>query len=470
MKDLTQGSIPKHLINMAFPMMIGMLIQTLYFIVDLYFVGKLGASALAGLSLAGNAMFLIFSLTQILNVSTAALIAHAVGAKDKADANLTFNQSMMIATVTGIIVCIIGYLGAEAYLNLISQDVETVSMGLAYLHWFIPCMALQFVMVSISSALRGTGIVKPTMVIQTLSILLNILLSPLLITGWGFGFAMGIAGAGLASSISVIFAVLLLCYYFKTAKKYVSVDFSLWRIDTQRIKKLLAIGLPAGGEFFLMFIYMACIYWLIQPFGADAQAGFGLGSRIMQSLFLPAMAIAFAAPAIAGQNFGAQNYQRVRETFIWSAIMTCSLMAIITLVCLSQAELMVQGFSDDKEVLLISVMFLQIICWNFVPSGIVFTCSGMFQSLGNTMPALISTATRLITFILPALWLSRQSDFQIEQLWYISVTTVCIQASVSVYLLKREFKKRLPRHDAPKANLADESGNDLDNNKVTSKS
>ena len=96
MKDLTQGSIPKHLIVMAFPMMIGMFIQTLYFLVDLYFVGKLGASALAGLSLAANAMFLVFALTQILNVSTASLISHAVGAKNNIDANLTFNQSMMI--------------------------------------------------------------------------------------------------------------------------------------------------------------------------------------------------------------------------------------------------------------------------------------------------------------------------------------------------------------------------------------
>ena len=206
-----------------------------------------------------------------------------------------------------------------------------------------------------------------------------------------------------------------------------------------------------------MFVYMGSIYWLIQPFGADAQAGFGLGSRIMQSLFLPAMAIAFAAPAIAGQNFGAQNYQRVRETFTWSAIITCSLMAILTLVCLSQAELLVQGFSDEPEVLLVSVVFLQIICWNFVPSGIVFTCSGMFQSLGNTMPALFSTATRLISFIIPALWLSQQDDFQIEQLWYVSVTTVCIQASVSFYFLKREFKKRLPKDELSRDNLANES-------------
>jgi len=174
------------------------------------------------------------------------------------------------------------------------------------------------------------------------------------------------------------------------------------------------------------------------------------------------MAIAFAAPAIAGQNFGAKNYARVKETFTWTAIMTCSFMATLTLACLNQAEWMLQGFTDDKEVLLISVMFLQIICWNFVPSSLVFTCSGLFQSLGNTMPALISTATRLLVFIIPALWISKQHGFQIEQLWYISVTTVCIQASVSFYFLKREFKKRLPEAD-----FSSEKANEFKKSKVS---
>jgi len=444
MQDLTQGSIPKHLIKMAMPMMIGMFVQTLYFLVDLYFVGKLGDTALAGLSLAGNAMFLIFALTQILNVGTAALIAQAVGRKDKADANLIFNQSIMVASIVGVCVCIIGYLGAENYLNTVSQDSVTVQAGLSYLHWFIPCMALQFVMVSVSAALRGTGIVKPTMVVQMLSILINIILSPILIAGWGTGYAMGIAGAGLASSISVVCAVFMLIYYFRLAEKYIDIDFSLWQANFTCIKRILKIGFPAGGEFFLMFIYMATIYWLIQRFGADAQAGFGLGSRIMQSLFLPAMAIAFAAPAVAGQNFGAKKYQRVRDTFRWSALLTCTLMSFLTLLCLWQPQFFVQGFSTDKGVIIISATFLQIICWNFIPSGLIFTCSGLFQSLGNTWPALISTATRLLSFLIPALWLSQQENFHIEQIWMLSVTTVVIQACLSFYLLRREFVKRLP--------------------------
>ena len=155
------------------------------------------------------------------------------------------------------------------------------------------------------------------------------------------------------------------------------------------------------------------------------------------------MAIAFAAPAIAGQNFGAKKYLRVRETFTWSAIMTCTLMTLLTIICLWRAELLLVSFTTDKQVILISAAFLQIICWNFIPSGIVFTCSGMFQSLGNTWPGLISTAARLLAFIFPALWLSNQSGFKIEQLWYISVSTVCFQALLSYYFLRREFKIRL---------------------------
>ncbi len=131
-------------------------------------------------------------------------------------------------------------------------------------------------------------------------------------------------------------------------------------------------------------------------------------------------------------------------------------MLILTLVCVWQSPLLLQGFTNDKTVLLFSVTFLQIICFNFIPSGLVFTCSGLFQAIGNTWPALISTAIRLATFIIPALWLSQNQDFEISQLWYLSVTSVCLQACLSVYLLRTEFAKRLPKPDI--TNLDNERG------------
>jgi len=156
MKDLTQGSIPKHLIAMAVPMVIGMFVQTLYFLVDLYFVGKLGGVAIAGVSAAGNAMFIILGLTQIINVGTASLISHAVGRKDRFDANLLFNQALVLSTLLGLLTFIGGYLLAEDYLHTIASDPATVDAGLSYLYWFIPSMALQFALELVS--LKSLGV------------------------------------------------------------------------------------------------------------------------------------------------------------------------------------------------------------------------------------------------------------------------------------------------------------------------
>ncbi len=443
MKDLTQGSIPKHIIVMAIPIGISMLIQTLYYLVDLYFVGRLGKESLAGVSAAGNISFLILALTQILGVGTQTLIAHAVGRKDQGDANLIFNQSIVLSILLGLLTLLLGYGLGQSYLQTISEDTGTIAEGTTYLYWYIPGMAGQFALVAMSSALRGTGIVLPTMIIQIVSIVLNMILSPILITGWGIGQPMGVAGAGLASSISVVVAVIMLWWYFRQKEKYISYDTAMVKPRFKTWQRMLGIGFPAGGEFILMFLYMAVIYYAIRSLGASAQAGFGLGSRIMQSMFLPAMAVAFAAPAVAGQNFGAKLFDRVKATYHWAAVMSLVIMSFLTLLAYLQPEILVSSFSNDAAAVLIAATFLQMICLNFIASGIIFTCSGMFQALGNTWPAMWSTASRLFTFAIPAIWLSRQTGFQIEQLWVVSVVTVYLQLFISLVLLNKQFKRSL---------------------------
>jgi Na+-driven multidrug efflux pump len=123
------------------------------------------------------------------------------------------------------------------------------------------------------SALRGTGIVKPAMAIQAFTVLLNALLAPILIAGWGTGIALGVAGAGLASTVSIVIGVVLLGLYFVKLEKYVSFRRDLWRPQFHVWKRMLDVGLPAGGEFALLFIYMGVIYWVISDFGAARQAG-----------------------------------------------------------------------------------------------------------------------------------------------------------------------------------------------------
>ncbi|NQD35957.1 MATE family efflux transporter [Permianibacter sp. IMCC34836] len=451
MKDLTQGPIHTHLLRMAAPIAIGMLVQTLYYMVDLYFVAQLGDHALAGVSAGGNVMFLIMALTQMLSVGAVTLISHAVGRKDQADANLAFNQTLLLSVLCGLLTLFGCYGLADYYFSAVGADAETHAAGISYLFWFAPGLALQFALVGMSGALRGTGIVKPTMLVQMLTVLVNIVLAPVLIAGWGTGKALGVAGAGLASSLAVIVGVMVLAWYFLRLEHYVSIDRQLWRPDFAIWKRLLNVGLPAGGEFACMFVFMAVIYSVISHFGAAAQAGFGVGSRVMQAIFLPAMAIAFAVAPIAGQNFGARNAARVRETIRKALYLEAALMFALTLLCQIKPAALVGVFSSEAAVITVGAQFLQIISWNFVGSGVIFACSGMFQALGNTWPALISMATRLLTFALPALWLSRQPGFEIVHIWYLSVATVGLQMLTSLLLLRSELGKRLAPLDAQRA-------------------
>jgi putative MATE family efflux protein len=441
---MTTGSIPKHIVRLALPMAAGMIFQTLYYLVDLWFVTRLGDAAVAGVSAAGNAQMIIMAVTQVLGVGTMALIANAVGRKDQEDANLIFNQSTVWAFVSALVVLVAGYALCGVYMNTVGADEATRANGVSYLRWYLPGMGLQFALVSMGSALRGTGIVKPTMLVQISTVVMNIILAPVLIAGWGTGHPLGVAGAGLASTIAIGVAVILMSVYFARLEHYVGFRRDLLTFRTDVLARILRIGVPPGAEFALMFVLTGVIYYVIRDFGPAAQAGYGIGSRVMQSIFLPAMAIAFSAAPLAGQNMGARQTARVRDTFTWAALLGSGLMFVLTLICQLRPEWFVEGFTSEPDVVAVAADFLRTISWNFVASGLLFTCSGMFQALGNTLPSLISSATRLLTFAIPALLIAQRPGFQLKSVWTLSVVTVTLQAGFTVWLLRRELDRRAP--------------------------
>jgi Na+-driven multidrug efflux pump len=202
--------------------------------------------------------------------------------------------------------------------------------------------------------------------------------------------------------------------------------------------------LPAGGEFALMFVYMMIIYWIIRPFGEDAQAGFGIGMRLNQSLFLPAMAVAFATAPIVGQNYAAGKFARVRETFVRATLIGAVIMAALTLLCQWRAEWLARAFTTEPGAVAVATQFLQLISLNFIASGLVFTCSAVFQGLGNTVPAVVSAATRLVSSIVPAMWLAHQPHFRLVELWYVSIASMTVQAVVSLWLVRSQLRRRMP--------------------------
>ena len=315
MKDLTKGPIVNHILTMAAPLAISMLTQIAYQLIDLYFVTRISVSATAGVNAAGNAGFIFAALMQVLGVGTVALVAHAIGRKDQADANLVFNQSMTLSASFGVLTTAFLGMFIRPYLGWVADEQATIDAGATFTYWVLPGFAAALPMAVLSSALRGSGIVVPTIAFYMLTVVINAILAPVLIAGWGTGAALGVKGAGLATSISIVAGTLFLGAYFHRSQRYITANRQLMRPQIKQWRRILTVGLPIGGEVMLMFLSAAAVYYSIRKFGASAQAGYGIGWRVMQTILLPGMSIAFAAGPIVAQNFGAKNHARVRETF-----------------------------------------------------------------------------------------------------------------------------------------------------------
>ena len=161
------------------------------------------------------------------------------------------------------------------------------------------------------------------------------------------------------------------------------------------------------------------------------------------------MAIAFAAGPIAGQNFGANKGARVRETFVKAAVLSTVVMIGVTVLLQWRPEALVAFFPSEPAEREVGATFLRIISWTFIAQGIVFTCSGMFQGLGNTIPAMLSSGIRLAVFVPLAVWVSSRPAFRLDEVWWLSVSTVWLQAGVSYALLRHQFKRRLVDRPTP---------------------
>ena len=201
MQDLTTGSLTGHLLKTTGFMLVSMIFQTLYILVDLFWVGRLGTDAVAAVGLAGNLSFIVIAITQVLGVGATTLVSHASGKKDQDRAIFLFNQSQVLSMAVAAIFLLIAMLLRHQYA---AGQSATEGMRIAteqYLLWFIPAMALQFAMVAMGAALRGTGNFKPGMIVQTATVVINMVIAPFLIFGWGPFPEMGVSGAAVATFV-----------------------------------------------------------------------------------------------------------------------------------------------------------------------------------------------------------------------------------------------------------------------------
>ena len=443
LQDLTTGSVTRHLLKTTSFMLVTMVFQTLYFLVDLYWVGPAREGSGGRRRHRGNLTFIVLAITQMLGGGTTTLVSHAAGHKDRSTRAARLQRSRRCCRSSSA--CFFWssvWRCASPYVNALGADAQTAALAADYLLWFIPAMALQFPMVAMGAALRGTGNFKPGMVVPTATVILNIVLAPV------SDFRLGRTGrhwawrARLASFVAIV-----------------DRRRSGWRSTSCRTTSYLKFIAATGGRdcrhveedagdraagrrrVRLIAVYLFVVYVMSRPFGAAAQAGFGIGMRIVQAGFMPVVALGFAVGAGGGPEFrraqgrpGAGDVQsrrhhgRRRDG------------AAVTIACLVAGEEMVRRLlsRSRRHRRRRRVPAHRLLDLRGLGRDLRRTRS-MFQAMGNTIPALIASFTRILLVAIPAFLLSRLPGFQLHWIWYLSVGATNVQLALNLLLLRREF-------------------------------
>lgn len=442
-RDLTGGSIRSHLLRMSGFMLLTMLVQTAYGLIDIFWVGRLGRDAVAAVALGSNLMMALMAVAQTLSVGATALVAQAAGRKDFAEARRLFTQSQLLSALLALAFLVVAFALYGTYSDRLAGSVEAARLTRAFLVPFIPAMALQIPMFVLSAALRGVGDVRTASLAQLGTVLLNIVLAPVLIFGWGSGRPLGVAGAALATLISVLVGLSGLLVHVLRQDRFLDRRAAAWRPQTALWRRIVRIGLPSGLELALLAFYFGFIMAMLQRFGAAPQAAFGIGMRVLQFGMMPAMAISFATAAIVGQNFGAGHPGRVRQVFVDALKLNLSAVGLFCVAFHLAPDALIRPFSPDPEVIRYGAEFLRWISWNLLAMGVVMACGGVFAGFGNTLPSLFGTVLRFGFIVAAGLLLAARPDFAPVWLWALSIGGALLQLGLNLLLLRGQMHRQL---------------------------
>ena len=435
--DFTTGSVLGHILRLAVFTGIYQLLEVVYYLVDLYFVGRLGAESIAAVTMAGNLQLVSMGLGLTVMVGATPLVARAVGARQGPDLRVLFNQTMLLGfTLAAVFLaaCLaarpvyFGWLGASGACDALGQD---------YLVWLAPGLTLKLAAMALVGPLRAFGDMKVPVIANGGALLLNTALDPLLIFGWGPVPAMGVAGAGIATFVAGGAGFALMVWRFDQERKHLHFAPREWRVQPAVWGRILRIGLPVGANAAVDMSWMFLVYWAIQDFGTAAQAAVGIGEKIRVGSLLPVYAIAFSIAPVVGQNLGSGAADRLRRAFVAPTALTALGMLALALVMQVVPEWFVAPFTTDPDTTAYAVVFLTMLSWTLVAGAVLNNCLGVFEGLGNTIPPLVTDFIRLAVFGLVLAALARAPWFEFRHACYAMLVAYLVQLLILPALLWR---------------------------------
>ncbi|MGJ8454174.1 MATE family efflux transporter [Pseudothermotoga sp. U03pept] len=396
-RDLTQGSLTKNLFYMALPTMGGFALQGLYDIVDMFWIGRISAKAIAGVTVFSTIFWLVEVLNEIIGMSSTSLISQNYGAKDYERTNRVIEQTIVFKIFVAAIASALMIVFLKPLMTVFSKDPEVVKAGVDYGYWRSFFMPIFFATYSTYTAQRMTGESRLPMVIMGTSAVLNVVLDPIFM----FervpllkikGLNMGVSGAAVATVVSTIVAFLWGFTVLLKGRGNIRITLAgLFKLNREIDLKLLTIGLPSGVEMLMRSASSAILTKVLSIYGSSTLAVIGVVSRLMGLAFIPLMGFSMGASAIVGQNLGAKKPERAEKTVLLAAIYGSLFVLVFVVLANLFPESVMSLFVHEKDVIREGVSAVRIGSWAMLIAALSVSLMSSFFGSGYTLPAMFSS-------------------------------------------------------------------------------
>lgn len=422
--------IPSLLMKMALPMMLSMLVQALYNVVDSIFVAKISEDALTALSVAFPLQNLMIAFAVGLGVGINSLLSRALGEKDRQKADAAAGNGLFLELCAALLFVFIGFVLGPAFVRSQTSSAIVADHGITYVRICIGAGAFCFIAIFYERMLQATGKTHLAMIGQLVGALINIVFDPILIFGL-LGFPkLGVAGAAIATVFGQFCGAMVSLAIHQKKNREIRITLSGLRPRSFTVRTILSVGIPSIIMGSIGSVMTYCVNRILDGFSSTAVAVFGVYFKLQSFFFMPVFGLNNAMVPLIAYNYGARRPARMKQTVRWAVIYACSIMAVGILLMQLMPDVFLRLFDASDDMLRIGVPALRTISLAFVGAGYAIVLSSTFQALGKGLYSMFVSIARQLVVLVPAAWLLSRTG-QLSAVWWAFPIAEIMSALVS---------------------------------------
>ncbi|NPE54728.1 MATE family efflux transporter [Dickeya dadantii] len=436
---LLQGSILRALIKMGVPVILANLLQSGYIMTDAFWVGRLGDKAVAAISVSQPIIFLAFALGIGLSIAGTTLVAQCIGARLHRDANAIAAQVFMLSLLFSIPISVVGYFLTPWMLHTLGTQEDVFPLALSFLRVLISGLVFTFGFAMLQSLMRGAGEVRIPLLITLGTLILNAIMDPLFIFGYGIIPAFGVTGAGIATLINQGIAMVAGFLALRFSRISLKIYFRAMKPRFDMVKSVVRLGMPASIELCAHALGASGMMSLVTGLGTAVTAAYGVVININALVIVPAIGMSIATATLVGQNVGAGKFERARAIGRLSATISFLTLTMIGLTGFAFAPDIIGLFAPEQtQVINHGTLFFHIIAPGYGLIGLQMALNGAFRATGRTMTTMTLALISQWLVQIPLAWgLSHYTSLGVSGLWWAFPITNLLMAAITIILFER---------------------------------